>query len=335
VENVLALSVDPSRPARLQLATEQGLWLSDDEGGEWRRAVVPAGQGDQAVYSIARDPTKQDRLWAAAERNLLRSEDGGSSWSSVEIEGLGAKAVLAFGPGERTPRIYAGGANGLHATSDGGGFWDGDGAGLEGAVLALAVAQDGAVLVGTSVGVFERDADEHEFRAARGLPRGAARAVAFAPDGALAAVSSTLYRRTSGWRRVEMLPLAVNGDPPGIGAILRLADGRLLLGTEHGLHSSDAWKLVPPFDQMTYLEIGALAGDPGKPQRVYLGASSVPNAVALSRIGITFNAATTETGDERFAVVIGVLFLVGAVLGVRYLSRKPPTDAATTPAEPE
>src|SRR5205085_491333 len=137
-----------------------------------------------------------------------------------------------------------GAADGLRVSDDGGQSWEGDGPGLEGGVLALAVDADGGVLAGTTTGVFVRDPGESEFAPARGLPKGASRAVALTPDGALAAVIHTLYRRTNGWQKIGTLPLAVNGDLPAIGAILPLPDGRLLLGTEHGLHSSEDWKLV-------------------------------------------------------------------------------------------
>src|SRR5206468_1487510 len=143
-------------------------------------------------------------------------------------------------------------------------------------------------VAGTTTGVFVRDPGEGEFAPARGLPKGASRAVVLTPDGALAAVIHTLYRRTNGWQKLGTLPLAVNGDLPSVGAILPLSDGRLLIGTEHGLHSSEDWKLVPQFESLTHLEVAALVADLARPDRIYLGASSIPNSVALGRVGVLF-----------------------------------------------
>ncbi|HEY3107667.1 MAG TPA: hypothetical protein VGL23_02885 [Chloroflexota bacterium] len=325
VDGVFALAVDPVRPARVVLASDQSLWLSEDEGGDWRRASVPAAAADAAAFALAVDPTRPDRLWAGTEAGLLRSEDGGSSWAL--IADLPPATALAVGLGEAGPRLYAGAADGLRVSDDGGQTWVGDGAGLEGGVLALAVDEGGEVVVGTTVGVFVRGGEGEELAPARGLPKGASRAATFQSDGsALATVIHQLYRRASGWQKLATLPLAVNGDLPTITAILPLDDGRLLIGTEHGLHSSEGWKLVPPFDGLTHLEIAALALDPTRPERIYLGASSIPNAVALGRVGILFTtAAVNEAPEARFEVAIALFFLVGGVLAVRYLSR--PTAA--------
>src|SRR5439155_15841977 len=83
VDGVFALAVDQTRPARLVLASDRSLWLSEDEGGEWRRASVPASAADAAAFALAADPTRPDRLWAGTEAGLLRSADGGASWAPI------------------------------------------------------------------------------------------------------------------------------------------------------------------------------------------------------------------------------------------------------------
>jgi Sortilin, neurotensin receptor 3,/BNR/Asp-box repeat len=326
IDGVFALVVDPTTPTRLVLASDRSLWLSEDAGGEWRRASVPAAAADVAAFALAVDPTRPARLWAGTEAGLLRSDDGGSTWTL--IGDLPPPTALAVGLGQAGPRLYAGASDGLRVSDDGGQTWFADGAGLEGGVLALAVDEAGEMVVGTTVGVFVRASDGEELMPARGLPKGASRAAAFRPDGsALSTVIHQLYTRAGGgWQKLATLPLATNGDLPTITALLPLDDGRLLLGTEHGLHSSDGWKLVPPFDGLTNLEVAALAIDSSRPERIYLGASSIPNAVALGRVGVLFTtAAVNEAPDARFEVAVAAIFLVGGVLAVRYLSR--PTAA--------
>src|SRR5262245_34060645 len=95
VDGGFALTVDPARPARLVLATDRSLWLSEDEGGEWRPATVPSAAAEATAFALAVDPTRPERLWAGTEVGLLRSEDGGATWSLVGD--LPATTALAVG----------------------------------------------------------------------------------------------------------------------------------------------------------------------------------------------------------------------------------------------
>ena len=135
VDGIFALAVDPVRPARVVLASDQSLWLSEDEGGDWRRASVPAAAADAAAFALAVDPTRPDRLWAGTEAGLLRSEDGGSNWALIgDLPPTTALAVRVPGLSAGGPRLYAGASDGLRVSDDGGLSWVGDGDGLEGGV---------------------------------------------------------------------------------------------------------------------------------------------------------------------------------------------------------
>lgn len=298
------------------LATDRSAWSSADEGNSWLQLPFTDG----AVFAFAADPFDPARLWAASERGVWASEDAGASWRPAGDATPVVVALVATRHDGRL-RLIGGGAEGVTVSDDEGAHWAPDSSGVEGAVTALGVTPGGEVLVGTTVGLYARADTEQEFASQRGLPRGGSRAIHVAPDGSIyAAVGSNLYRRENGWIKLATLPLAVNGDSPAILAVLRL-DDRLLVGSDHALYSSDGWKPVPPFDQLAHLETAALAQDPARPERVWVGASTVSNAVAYARVDVLPNNATIEAPDERLTVALSLVFLVGGPLIILYMRR--------------
>lgn len=311
------LLTDPIRPGHLVVATDSAIWRTDDDGLTWRPAALDAEP--EAVFALARDPVRPERLWAGSERRLLASDDGGERWQTA-VDGPTGVVALRAALIDDTTILYAGGAGGLTVSRDAGRSWQ-PVSGVEGAVLRIATGPGGALVVGSTVGLFQGSGDS--VAPAPGLPRGAARGAAIEPDGTTyAAIGSTLYRRGgTGWLKMATLPLATNGDQPAIEAIVRRDDGVLLLGTDRSLYSSDGWQLVPPFDELTQYEVSAIEPDPSRPGTLYLTASDIPSSVGLARAGVVFHSQTTENVDGAVTGALGALFLVGAVLGVRYLSR--------------
>jgi ligand-binding sensor domain-containing protein len=317
ISSVYAIWIDPRQAGRILLATDLSLWLSEDDGQSWQPVGGEGGQDSGPIaYALASDPAAPERLWAGTESGVQQSSDGGLTWQPI-----GDLAAPAVGP--QGTELYAGTADGLLRSRDDGNSFEPSGAGLEGAVLSIARGPDGGMLVGTTVGVFARPPAGGDFQAARGMPRGPARLVEELAGGtAYAAVSATLYRRESGWAKLATLPLASTGDPPVIGSLLPVGQDRLLVGTDHGLHGSVGWSLVPPFDGLSYLETGPIVRDPHRPERIFLGASSEPHLVGLARAGVQFEAEATAPTDDRLAALILLLFVVGGFLAARYLARR-------------
>ena len=332
VAAVYAIWLDPLQPGRIVVATELSLWLSEDDGASWRPVAeeVSADDAGLIAYSLTSDPEAPERLWAGTETGVLHSPDAGASWFPIGEVGPPAVALLALPGPDRGTVLYAGTSDGLRISVDDGQSWETEHAGLEGGILALATGLEGDLLVGTTAGVFVRAPEGGDFESARGLARGPARLVTMLDDGSVyAAVGSTLYRRDDGWTKQSTLPLAGNGDPPIISSLMRGGEDRLLIGTDHGLHSSAEWKLIPPFDQLSHLEAGPLARDYHRPERLYLAASSLPHQVGLARAGVQFEATTSEPTDDRMAALILLLFVVGGFLAARYLSRHGPATPET------
>ena len=317
VQSVFDVAVDPARPGHLLLASEQSLWTSPDDGATWTQLPFTDG----AVFALTPDPDNPARLWAATERGVWRSDDAGADWRPSGDTTPAVVALVASRNGGQL-RLIGGGGEGVTVSTDEGAHWNVDSPGLEGAVTALGLTPDNELLVGTTVGLFARAETEADFTMVRGLPRGGSRAIYVAPDGTTyAAVVGNLYRRENGWIKLTTLPLAINGDSPAVETILRV-DDRILAGSDHALHSSEnGWKPVPPFDALAYLETAAFAQDPRQPDRIWLGASTVPNSVAHARVGVLPNSASVETPDDRLTIALTLVFLVGGLLIVVYMRR--------------
>ena len=134
-EVVLALAVDPLRPARLYAGLgASGVLRSADGGGAWR----PSNHGLRAsfVSAAAVDPFTPGRL-LAAHGGLSESRDRGLTWTHLSDELRRAAFriyTIAFAPW-RPGEIYVGSHGGVHKSVDGGATWDAAGDGLDGHVI--------------------------------------------------------------------------------------------------------------------------------------------------------------------------------------------------------
>ncbi len=77
---IFSLTVDADGQ-RLYVATEGGIYASDDGGGRWtaRRQGLPSA----AAWVAAASPSVSGRLWAAAAGSVFGSSDRGDSWAPV------------------------------------------------------------------------------------------------------------------------------------------------------------------------------------------------------------------------------------------------------------
>jgi len=92
----LSLAIDPQRPDHLYLATDDGVYMSRDEGRTWAVAALPG------LVAFALHPGEPRRLFAATatgggQVRLWRSEDRGTSWRPG--------AVAGPAPGQRGSRL--------------------------------------------------------------------------------------------------------------------------------------------------------------------------------------------------------------------------------------
>ena len=81
---VHAILIDPRRPERVLIGTQNGIFRSNDRGDSWRRLSAPVP--DNAVWSLIRDPTDLDVVLAGYEpAALFRSADDGENFRGVPV----------------------------------------------------------------------------------------------------------------------------------------------------------------------------------------------------------------------------------------------------------
>jgi len=137
--------------------TTEGLYRTRDAGHEWTRITG----ADVIINDIYLDPSHPGHVLLATDRSgVLASEDDGANFAQSN-QGFSARKVEALVADNRDPRrVFAGVVNdksygGVFFTGDSGATWGQIANGLDGRdVFALAQAKNGAVLAGTSHGIF-------------------------------------------------------------------------------------------------------------------------------------------------------------------------------------
>jgi photosystem II stability/assembly factor-like uncharacterized protein len=118
---------------RVYVGGEGGLFVSDDFGETWKRAL--AGTTVLSVLA-SRYPTADPTLFVGTREGLVRSPDAGSSFRAAGHRGTAVNRLEWPGPA-----LVMGTSKGVAVSNDGGGTYDPPGSGLPpGDVLALAIS---------------------------------------------------------------------------------------------------------------------------------------------------------------------------------------------------
>lgn len=126
---------------RLYVATETGLFASEDEGRHWDRLrAVPLKNGD--ILALAVHPLNEGRLFVGGRGGLWKSLDGGVSWKSLSAPAEARFAIRAIAVNPTVPEtIYAGTEQeGVFLSPDGGNSWSPASQGLPEALAGGRVA---------------------------------------------------------------------------------------------------------------------------------------------------------------------------------------------------
>jgi photosystem II stability/assembly factor-like uncharacterized protein len=75
---VLALAVDPKKPATLYAGTHAGLFTSRDAGASWQALEGPLD--GVRVEAVAIDPQRRGNVYAGTDSGVFWTADGGHSW---------------------------------------------------------------------------------------------------------------------------------------------------------------------------------------------------------------------------------------------------------------
>jgi photosystem II stability/assembly factor-like uncharacterized protein len=147
---VFALAADAFHGSTLWAGTDDGVYKSTDSGAHWSRTGATLGGRVAAVLAVAGG----GGVLAGGDAGLSASSDGGATWTTVA--GMNAP-VNALAQDPRSGFIAAGTTAGVFESTDAGATWAASIAGLDNPnVRCLSFLEDGALLAGTSGGVFER-----------------------------------------------------------------------------------------------------------------------------------------------------------------------------------
>lgn len=100
------LAFDPKDERRIYVATDEGLWKTEDNGQSWEQS--DDGIVSEKITAVATNPTKQVNgnavVYAGTEPSeLYYSEDNGASWTKFKgIQELPSKSDWAFPPRPET-----------------------------------------------------------------------------------------------------------------------------------------------------------------------------------------------------------------------------------------
>ncbi len=261
------ITMDPSDRSIVYAGTTEGLYKTRDGGKNWTRTTGP----QVIVNDVYIDPRNPQHVLLATDRSgVLASEDGGVTFEASNT-GFSQRQVAALLVDAKNPgTLYAGVINGktyggVFVTTDFGRTWRQQSAGLDGRdVFMLAQGADGALLAGTSNGVFRWDGS------------------AWTPSNAVGAsipVSAPRARRNSRDRRTTRRSTRQTDDPSLEGRVTALAV------------SGDIWFAATPQGVFRSTNDGQSWQGPvlGDPNAGYF--SGVGDYVAITTFGDTVYAA--------------------------------------------
>ena len=155
-----SLMQDPENHDVVYAGTTEGLYKTVNAGKTFARMT----DANVVVNDVYVDPADSNRVLLATDRSgVLASRDGGATFAASN-PGISERKVAALLVDRNDgKRLYAGVVNdktygGVFRSTDGGAHWEQLGAGLDGRdVFSLAQAKDGAIVAGTSHGIFVLD----------------------------------------------------------------------------------------------------------------------------------------------------------------------------------
>lgn len=182
---------DPEDREVVYAGTTEGLYKTVNGGRTFRRMT----DSDVVVNDVYVDPRDSNLVLLATDRGgVLASRDAGVTFTESN-QGISERKVAALLVDRDNPEcLYAGVVNdknygGVFRSTDSGAHWEQLGSGLDGRdVFALAQTRDGAVVAGTSHGIFVLDASRRDDPPS--TPHDAK--AALPPDGSAGAPGATL-----------------------------------------------------------------------------------------------------------------------------------------------
>jgi photosystem II stability/assembly factor-like uncharacterized protein len=277
-----ALAAWPGDPRVLAAGTEQGVWLSGDNGATWRRISKPWLHEMRVVTAVAFAPHDRNVIYAGTPHLPWKTSDEGESWQSIHEGMIDDSDIFSIYVDPRKPaRVLLSACSGIYRTETGGAPWTkfkGIPANLRRThAVHIDAAHPEVIYAGTTLGLL-KSTDGATFKRMNDL---AILGMAFDPAVAsrfyIAAEASGLWKTEDGGKTLERI--GEGFTTRRVGQIVR-AGSRLYLttlqdGDSGGLFSSDdrgsTWKLVADADILGGQHFQFLAAHPSNPKVLVAG----------------------------------------------------------------
>jgi photosystem II stability/assembly factor-like uncharacterized protein len=118
------VAVDPADADLVYVATDLGIYASQNAGGNW--VELPAPSQPASAYAVAVDPSNSSRLLVSIDRDgVYLSEDGGQTWksSSAGMEPNASVSAIAFDPANSRVVYVSDLLSGVYRSQDSGATW--------------------------------------------------------------------------------------------------------------------------------------------------------------------------------------------------------------------
>jgi len=279
-----SLMQDPENREVVYAGTTEGLFKTENGGRTFRRMTG----SDVIVNGVYVDPRDSNRVLLATDRGgVLASGDAGSTFTPSN-QGISERKIAALLVDRNDPAIlYAGVVNdknfgGVFRSTDGGAHWQQLGSGLDGRdVFALGQTKDGAVVAGTSHGIFVLGSPLPDPPAAAGSDPSPAANGGAGPAGAVLAwqprntIANTLTKTVT----QTHLHTRVNTEKEVKAPVIELQSNVNALDV-----SGDVWVAATSYGLLTSRDQGATwQGGPLFGENYYLSVAVHGNAIAAAR----------------------------------------------------
>ncbi len=108
----------------LAAGTNDGVWMSNDGGGKWRRISPRINADLSVIVSVAFDPQKAGTLYAGTPHLPWKTTNGGTSWTRAHIGMFDDSDIfsIAVDP-TRQGRVFASACSGIYCSLNHGAAW--------------------------------------------------------------------------------------------------------------------------------------------------------------------------------------------------------------------
>jgi photosystem II stability/assembly factor-like uncharacterized protein len=239
------LRQDPGDPNTVYAGTTEGLWKTADQGKTWKQVTGP----EIVVNDVLVDPRNSKRVMLATDRGGVLVSDNAAQSFTPSNRGYSHRYVSSLvADAHDANQLYVGLVNdrdlgGVFYSSDSGSHWQQRSSGLGGRdVFALQQAESGAVVAGTSHGVFILDPGATAWKPANTIVEETVTQKTVFKNKKKTTVPVTNVKKT-------VMEARVND--------LQLEPGRWLAVTTAGLYTSadegKTWKAAPPGDHKDFV----------------------------------------------------------------------------------